>query len=139
MLAAGPKLRVPTRAKAVSGAQERQGEAQPNPSRGGSCVPLPILPSVQVRQRIGYCPQFDALLDHMTGRETLVMYARLRGLPERHITACVENTLRGLLLEPHADKLVRTYRCAVSKTQCPGACPAADPTLAKPSLDTSPP
>lgn len=92
-----------------------------------------------MRQRIGYCPQFDALLDHMTGRETLVMYARLRGLPERHITACVENTLRGLLLEPHADKLVRTYRCAVSKTQCPGACPAADPTLAEPSLDTFPP
>lgn len=65
----------------------------------------------QVRQRIGYCPQFDALLDHMTGRETLVMYARLRGIPERHISAYVENTLRGLLLEPHANKLVRTYRC----------------------------
>uniref|UniRef100_A0A452VD19 ATP binding cassette subfamily A member 3 n=1 Tax=Ursus maritimus TaxID=29073 RepID=A0A452VD19_URSMA len=40
---------------------------------------------------------------------TLVMYARLRGIPERHIGACVENTLRGLLLEPHANKLVRTY------------------------------
>nr|XP_036860350.1 ATP-binding cassette sub-family A member 3 isoform X1 [Manis javanica]XP_036860351.1 ATP-binding cassette sub-family A member 3 isoform X1 [Manis javanica]XP_036860355.1 ATP-binding cassette sub-family A member 3 isoform X1 [Manis javanica]XP_036860356.1 ATP-binding cassette sub-family A member 3 isoform X1 [Manis javanica] len=63
----------------------------------------------KVRQQIGYCPQFDALLDHMTGRETLVMYARLRGIPERHISACVENTLRGLLLEPHANKLVRTY------------------------------
>ncbi|KAK2490464.1 hypothetical protein MC885_020850 [Smutsia gigantea] len=63
----------------------------------------------KVRQQIGYCPQFDALLDHMTGREMLVMYARLRGIPERHISACVENTLRGLLLEPHANKLVRTY------------------------------
>uniref|UniRef100_A0A8C6DPH6 ATP binding cassette subfamily A member 3 n=1 Tax=Moschus moschiferus TaxID=68415 RepID=A0A8C6DPH6_MOSMO len=63
----------------------------------------------KVRQRIGYCPQFDALLDHMTGQETLVMFARLRGIPERHIGACVENTLRGLLLEPHANKLVRTY------------------------------
>ncbi|KAJ1067367.1 hypothetical protein K5549_010485 [Capra hircus] len=63
----------------------------------------------KVRQRIGYCPQFDALLDHMTGRETLVMFARLRGIPERHIGACVENALRGLLLEPHANKLVRTY------------------------------
>lgn len=63
----------------------------------------------KVRQRIGYCPQFDALLDHMTGRETLIMYARLRGIPERHISAYVENTLRGLLLEPHANKLVRTY------------------------------
>lgn len=59
---------------------------------------------------MGYCPQFDALLDHMTGREMLVMYARLRGIPERLINACVENTLRGLLLEPHANKLVKTYR-----------------------------
>uniref|UniRef100_A0A8C2W134 ATP binding cassette subfamily A member 3 n=1 Tax=Chinchilla lanigera TaxID=34839 RepID=A0A8C2W134_CHILA len=64
---------------------------------------------VKVRQRMGYCPQFDALLDHMTGREMLVMYARLRGIPERLIGACVENTLRGLLLEPHANKLVRSY------------------------------
>ncbi|XP_070811047.1 phospholipid-transporting ATPase ABCA3 [Pituophis catenifer annectens] len=63
----------------------------------------------KVQQRIGYCPQFDALLDHMTGRETLSMYARLRGIPERYISSCVENMLRGLLLEPHANKLIRTY------------------------------
>lgn len=63
----------------------------------------------KVRQRMGYCPQFDALLDHMTGKEMLVMYARLRGIPEHLISACVENTLRGLLLEPHANKLVKTY------------------------------
>uniref|UniRef100_A0A673N691 ATP-binding cassette sub-family A member 3-like n=1 Tax=Sinocyclocheilus rhinocerous TaxID=307959 RepID=A0A673N691_9TELE len=63
----------------------------------------------KVQQRIGYCPQFDALLDHMTGRETLSMYARLRGIPEKYVTACVENVLRSLLLEPHADKLVRSY------------------------------
>ncbi|XP_065780156.1 phospholipid-transporting ATPase ABCA3 isoform X3 [Muntiacus reevesi] len=72
----------------------------------------------KVRQRIGYCPQFDALLDHMTGWETLVMFARLRGIPERHIGACVENTLRGLLLEPHANKLVRTY----SMEECEALC-----------------
>lgn len=63
----------------------------------------------KVQQRIGYCPQFDAVLDHMTGRETLSMYARLRGIPEKYTTACVENVLRSLLLEPHADKLVRSY------------------------------
>lgn len=65
---------------------------------------------LQVQQRIGYCPQFDAVLDHMTGRETLSMYARLRGIPEQYVFACVENVLRSLLLEPHADKLVRSYR-----------------------------
>uniref|UniRef100_A0A671YNB1 ATP binding cassette subfamily A member 3 n=1 Tax=Sparus aurata TaxID=8175 RepID=A0A671YNB1_SPAAU len=63
----------------------------------------------KVRQRIGYCPQFDAVLDHMTGRETLSMYARLRGIPEKYVSGCVENVLRSLLLEPHADKLVRSY------------------------------
>ncbi|KAJ8254174.1 hypothetical protein COCON_G00207860 [Conger conger] len=64
----------------------------------------------KVQQRIGYCPQFDALLDHMTGRETLSMYARLRGIPEKYVSGCVENVLRSLLLEPHADKLIRGYR-----------------------------
>ncbi|XP_057202451.1 phospholipid-transporting ATPase ABCA3 [Triplophysa rosa] len=63
----------------------------------------------KVQQRIGYCPQFDAVLDHMTGRETLSMYARLRGIPEKYVSACIENVLRSLLLEPHADKLVRSY------------------------------
>ncbi|XP_040297886.1 ATP-binding cassette sub-family A member 3 [Bufo bufo] len=63
----------------------------------------------KAQQRIGYCPQFDPLLDHMTGRETLCMYARLRGVPEMYINSCVENMLRGLLLEPHANKLVRAY------------------------------
>nr|XP_025035890.1 ATP-binding cassette sub-family A member 3 [Pelodiscus sinensis] len=78
-----------------------------------------------VQQRIGYCPQFDALLDHMTGRETLSMYARLRGIPERYIGSCVENRLRGLLLEPHADKLVRSYSRVRAQLLPPahGPCP----------------
>ncbi|XP_029293444.1 ATP-binding cassette sub-family A member 3 [Cottoperca gobio] len=63
----------------------------------------------KVQQRIGYCPQFDAVLDHMTGRETLSMYSRLRGIPERYVCGCVENVLRSLLLEAHADKLIRSY------------------------------
>lgn len=46
----------------------------------------------------------------MTGRETLSMYARLRGIPEKYVSSCVENVLRSLLLEPHADKLIRSYR-----------------------------
>ncbi|KAF6122835.1 hypothetical protein HJG60_000032 [Phyllostomus discolor] len=83
----------------------------------------------KVRQRIGYCPQFDALLDHMTGRETLVMYARLRGIPERHISACVENTLRGLLLEPHANKLVRTYSGGNKRKLSTGIALLGEPTV----------
>ncbi|XP_032896611.1 ATP-binding cassette sub-family A member 3 [Amblyraja radiata] len=63
----------------------------------------------EVLQKIGYCPQFDALLDHMTGKETLYMYARMRGIPELHIAQCVDDVLQSLLLEPYARRLVRTY------------------------------
>lgn len=33
------------------------------------------------RKNIGFCPQVDPLLDLMTGRETLSMFGRLRGIP----------------------------------------------------------
>ena len=59
---------------------------------------------------MGYCPQFDALIDQMTGRETLTMYARLRGVPEDNIRMCVNNLIDVLLLRPHADKLTSDYR-----------------------------
>ena len=34
---------------------------------------------------IGYCPQFDAIIDHMTGKEMLVLFCRLRGIPTHNI------------------------------------------------------
>lgn len=34
---------------------------------------------------MGYCPQFDALDDLLTGREHLYLYARLRGVPAEEI------------------------------------------------------
>uniref|UniRef100_A0A8C8YCH4 ABC transporter domain-containing protein n=1 Tax=Panthera leo TaxID=9689 RepID=A0A8C8YCH4_PANLE len=64
----------------------------------------------KVRQWVGYCPQSDTLLNHMTGWETLVMYARIRGIPERHIGTCVEQILEELLMYTYTDKLVKTYR-----------------------------
>ena len=64
----------------------------------------------QVRQRIGYCPQFDALIDQLTGRELLYMYARLRGVPEVLIADVVEELIQALLLQDHADKLTSSYR-----------------------------
>ncbi|KAK7486553.1 hypothetical protein BaRGS_00022219, partial [Batillaria attramentaria] len=63
----------------------------------------------QVQANMGYCPQFDALIDQMTGRETLTMYARLRGVPSSHIKRIVNNLISLLMLEPHADKLTGFY------------------------------
>lgn len=40
----------------------------------------------RVHQLMGYCPQFDAISDLLTGREHLEFYARLRGVPEESVT-----------------------------------------------------
>ena len=54
----------------------------------------------------GYWPQFDALLDYMTGREIMVMYAMLWGVPEKKIKPYVNKSLQSLNLEPYADKFI---------------------------------
>ncbi|XP_004373509.1 ATP-binding cassette sub-family A member 3-like [Trichechus manatus latirostris] len=63
----------------------------------------------QIRSRISYCPQSDAMLNYMTGRELLSMYARLWGVPEPDIYEYVEAFLHSMHLETHADKLIYTY------------------------------
>ncbi|XP_057605512.1 phospholipid-transporting ATPase ABCA3-like [Hippopotamus amphibius kiboko] len=64
---------------------------------------------LKVRSKIGYCPQFDPLLDYMTARETLIMYARLWGIPETKINHYVNKSMQSLNLESHADKIIYTY------------------------------
>uniref|UniRef100_A0A671G641 ABC transporter domain-containing protein n=1 Tax=Rhinolophus ferrumequinum TaxID=59479 RepID=A0A671G641_RHIFE len=59
--------------------------------------------------RVGYCPQSDALVEYMTGRELIVMYARLWGVSESQIQLYVNKWLTSLQLEPHADKIISTY------------------------------
>ncbi len=41
---------------------------------------------LDVHQNMGYCPQFDAIDELLTGREHLYLYARLRGVPESEIS-----------------------------------------------------
>ena len=40
---------------------------------------------IQIHQRLGYCPQFDALCNELTTEEHLTFYARLRGVPENDV------------------------------------------------------
>ncbi|KAL3853226.1 hypothetical protein ACJMK2_016782 [Sinanodonta woodiana] len=62
-----------------------------------------------VQQNLGYCPQFDALIDQMTGRETLWMYARLRGVDESKIRTVVNDLVKVMMLDKHADKQTGFY------------------------------
>lgn len=65
------------------------------------------LPDVQ--RQIGYCPQFDPLLDLMTGREHLRMYARLKGAREAGLERSVEKLLDAVGLSKYADKVSGSY------------------------------
>ncbi|KAL6530473.1 Phospholipid-transporting ATPase abca1 [Orobanche minor] len=56
------------------------------------------------RQHIGYCPQFDALLEFVTVREHLELYARIKGVPEYELEHVVMEKLVEFDLLKHAGK-----------------------------------
>nr|XP_009684303.1 PREDICTED: retinal-specific ATP-binding cassette transporter [Struthio camelus australis] len=60
-------------------------------------------------QNMGYCPQFDAIDDLLTGREHLYLYARLRGVPAKEIKRVAEWGIQKLGLPMYADQLAGTY------------------------------
>ncbi|KAL9700793.1 hypothetical protein quinque_004234 [Culex quinquefasciatus] len=63
----------------------------------------------QVHRQIGYCPQFDALLDDLTGRETLRMFARFRGVQEAELNGVALTLAEELNFSKHIDKRIKAY------------------------------
>ncbi|XP_034485230.1 ATP-binding cassette sub-family A member 3-like isoform X3 [Drosophila innubila] len=63
----------------------------------------------QVYRRIGYCPQFDALLDNVTGREMLRIFCLLRGVPKENIKPISEDLAKSFGFMKHIDKFTVTY------------------------------
>jgi ATP-binding cassette subfamily A (ABC1) protein 1 len=56
-----------------------------------------------VRKQIGYCPQFDALLDLMTVREHLELYARIKGYRGESLSEEVDSKISMMHLEEFED------------------------------------
>uniref|UniRef100_A0A6Q2ZH21 P-type phospholipid transporter n=1 Tax=Esox lucius TaxID=8010 RepID=A0A6Q2ZH21_ESOLU len=63
----------------------------------------------EVHQNMGYCPQFDAINDLLTGREHLEFYAVLRGVPEKEVCEVAEWGIRKLGLVKYVDKAAGSY------------------------------
>ncbi|KAK4876909.1 hypothetical protein RN001_009415 [Aquatica leii] len=59
-----------------------------------------------IQRMIGYCPQFDALLDDLTCRETLKIFSMLRGLPEPDAKQKAEKLALEFDFVKHLDKQV---------------------------------
>jgi ATP-binding cassette subfamily A (ABC1) protein 3 len=63
----------------------------------------------KARKSIGFCPQVDPLLELMTGRDTLLMFGRLRGIPAERLHETVDDLIESLTLTPHANKKSGSY------------------------------
>ncbi|XP_076337701.1 ATP binding cassette subfamily A member 3 isoform X2 [Tachypleus tridentatus] len=63
----------------------------------------------QVQQLIGYCPQFDALIEQMTGKQILTMFAHLRGVARDRISKHITHLSSMLDFKMHINKQVKDY------------------------------
>jgi ATP-binding cassette subfamily A (ABC1) protein 3 len=63
----------------------------------------------QVRRLMGYCPQFDAIFDLLTARETLYFYGKIRGIPANRMKTMVAFLIDRLSLTEYADRPAGTY------------------------------
>lgn len=63
----------------------------------------------KIHNLIGYCPQFDALLEELTGRQTLRIFALIKGIPRSQVSDTVKILADKLRLTKYMDKRVKTY------------------------------
>jgi len=58
-----------------------------------------------VRSKLGYCPQHDALLDLLTVKEHLELFARVKGVPEKDLARFVSSVIEEMDLVKFKNKL----------------------------------
>eukprot|EP01084_Bolivina_argentea_P142149 249724_1 len=80
------------------------------PSSGNAFVAgYPISNQLQCRRYVGYCPQFDAIFDLLTGSEHLKFYAMIKGLTTRAADEQVKVLLSALTLNKYKGRTAGTY------------------------------
>lgn len=63
----------------------------------------------KVKRLLGYCPQFDALHENMTARESLYFYGTIRGIAANKLDRMVAYLIDRLSLTEYADRPCGTY------------------------------
>lgn len=64
---------------------------------------------LNAQNSIGYCPQFDALLFDISGREILKIFALIRGIPRNEIAEIIVKLATELGFQMHLDKKIKAY------------------------------
>lgn len=63
----------------------------------------------EVHRKIGYCPQFDALLEDLTGEQTLEIFGLLRGYQRQDILKMSSELANSLNFTKHIHKQIKNY------------------------------
>ncbi|GIQ85347.1 ABC transporter A, ABCA, partial [Kipferlia bialata] len=66
-------------------------------------------PIHEVRERVGLCPQFDVVWDMLTAREHVELFARIKGIEGKHISALSSDLLGQMGLSAVSDSRVATF------------------------------
>lgn len=64
---------------------------------------------IKAQKAIGYCPQFDALMFDISGREILKIFALIRGIPISEIDDIILKLATELGFHMHLDKKIMAY------------------------------
>ncbi|GFT46512.1 ATP-binding cassette sub-family A member 3 [Nephila pilipes] len=70
---------------------------------------------VTVEEKIGLCPEYNALLHSLTGEETLLFFANLNGITKQKIQDCISYFSRILSLDDHLKQKVEEYSYIVKR------------------------
>ena len=60
-----------------------------------------------LKNKFGYCPQFDAIFEYMTAYENLEFYAKLKGVKREYITQIINTTIYKMKLNEFTKKLAK--------------------------------
>lgn len=63
----------------------------------------------EVNKMTGYCPQFDALLEDLTGTQALEIFGLLRGYRRKNITEMSARLADSLNFTKHIDRKIVSY------------------------------
>ncbi|XP_022703187.1 ATP-binding cassette sub-family A member 3-like isoform X4 [Varroa jacobsoni] len=63
----------------------------------------------EYQTNVGFCPQTDALIDKLSGKEMLELFCALRGVPSDQQASIVTQMVSLIDLEAQADNLTQTY------------------------------
>uniref|UniRef100_A0A4X2KQE6 ATP binding cassette subfamily A member 7 n=1 Tax=Vombatus ursinus TaxID=29139 RepID=A0A4X2KQE6_VOMUR len=79
------------------------------PISGGEAILMGCSDLQAAQTHMGYCPQFDAITELLTGREHLEFFSRLRGVPEGEVAQVAQWGLTRLGLLQYADQPSGSY------------------------------